>query len=138
MKVIKAEIGPAITCGNAIEEGRENRGSGWFIGYFISPLNGDACCQDIEVKWGIHRAGEEKLGIGTNRSCKTISLLVRGRFTLIFPNHGDVVLATEGDYIIFGADIPHSWRAEEDSTIISIRWPSVADDQFVKKMKLNS
>jgi len=37
---------------------------------------------------------------------------------------GSVTLEDEGDYMVWGR-IDHSWQAEEDSTVIAIRWPSI-------------
>ena len=36
----------------------------------------------------------------------------------------DVVLAKQGDYVVFHG-VGHSWYAEEESVILGVRWPSV-------------
>jgi quercetin dioxygenase-like cupin family protein len=36
-----------------------------------------------------------------------------------------VLLEREGDYVMWGAGVDHTWRAEEDSIVITIRWPSL-------------
>jgi hypothetical protein len=57
------------------------------------------------------------------RARTTVLILVRGRFRLNLPAES-FVLCDEGDYVMWGADIDHSWRAEADSVVITVRWPS--------------
>lgn len=45
-------------------------------------------------------------------------------FRLEFPR-GDVVLAEQGDYVVWGRGVDHSWEAEEESVVLTVRWPSV-------------
>ena len=49
--------------------------------------------------------------------------LVSGRFRVDLPDRS-VVLDRPGAYVVF-AGVGHSWEAEEDSTILGVRWPSV-------------
>jgi hypothetical protein len=35
-----------------------------------------------------------------------------------------VLLAKPGDYVVFHG-VDHSWRAEEESVLMTVRWPSV-------------
>jgi hypothetical protein len=35
-----------------------------------------------------------------------------------------VLLARQGDYLVFHATA-HTWRAEEESVVVTVRWPSV-------------
>jgi hypothetical protein len=44
--------------GNAAEDGRERRG--WLLGHFIDLADGVRSSKDVEVKWGIHPAGEKR------------------------------------------------------------------------------
>jgi hypothetical protein len=44
--------------GNAAEDGRDTRG--WLLGHFIDPDAGVRSSKDVEVKWGIHPAGDER------------------------------------------------------------------------------
>jgi quercetin dioxygenase-like cupin family protein len=37
---------------------------------------------------------------------------------------GTFTLENPGDYIVWGPGIEHTWQAEEDSTMLTIRWPS--------------
>jgi quercetin dioxygenase-like cupin family protein len=36
------------------------------------------------------------------------------------------VLEQEGDYAMWGPGIGHSWHAEEDTVVITVRWPSTS------------
>ncbi len=108
-----------IASGNASDEGK-TRG-GWFLGSFIpdAPLHREG----IEIKWANHRAGESRAEWSPGDEATTISILVRGRFVLEFEDR-EIVLAREGDYAFWDPHTPHTWRCEEDSTIVTVRWPS--------------
>ncbi|SDM31700.1 hypothetical protein [Allokutzneria albata] len=104
---------PAIWhTGNAADEGHRNRG--WILGHFMDPACGVRSSQDVEVKWGVHAAGEQRAAwtCGDNRT--TLALLVEGHFR--------IHLTT--DYLLWGPGIDHSWEALADSVIITVRWPS--------------
>lgn len=51
-------------------------------------------------------------------------LLVDGRFRLDL-TVSSTVLARQGDYVVWSPGIDHSWQAEADSVVVTIRWPSV-------------
>jgi quercetin dioxygenase-like cupin family protein len=46
---------------------------------------------------------------------------------LRFPDR-EVVLAREGDFVLFGPGVPHSFRSVEESLVLTVRWPSVAPE----------
>jgi quercetin dioxygenase-like cupin family protein len=50
-------------------------------------------------------------------------LLITGRFRVEL-TEGPVTLATQGDYLMWGPGIDHTWHAEENSTVLTVRWPS--------------
>jgi quercetin dioxygenase-like cupin family protein len=52
-------------------------------------------------------------------------ILVSGRIR-IDVSVGTFLLARQGDYLVWGPGIDHSWRAEEDSVAVTVRWPSFA------------
>ncbi len=121
-----------IVVGNAADEGQE----GWFIGHFVE---GEALRRtpDVEVKWGVHSRGENKGGFTANRTARTMSVLVGGRrFRLRFPDGEsprEVMLDKPGDYALWDAGIAHDWFAERDCVILTVRWPSVPDDQVMEQ-----
>jgi quercetin dioxygenase-like cupin family protein len=36
-----------------------------------------------------------------------------------------VLLEKQGDYVVWGKGVDHSWYAEEESVVLTVRWPSV-------------
>jgi hypothetical protein len=124
--------------GNAAEDGRDFQS--WFVGDLKrwSAQNGIAWdparydlrnSQDVEIKWGAHPAGQDRPGGWAHPSGKlTISLLVRGRFRIRFRETGhpeqvqECLMRQEGDYVIWRETMEHTWRAEEDSVILTVRW----------------
>jgi quercetin dioxygenase-like cupin family protein len=108
--------------GNAATDGDPRRG--WFVGHFTDP--GDVrLSKDVEIKWGRHPAGEQREAWHDDESRTTVLLLVKGRFRIDL-SVGSHVLANEGDYAMWGPGIGHAWRAEEDSVVVTIRWPSLS------------
>jgi hypothetical protein len=119
-----------VSFGNAVDEGSQAGRQGWFIGHFVAPRAGPAATDMVEVKWGVHAAGETKAIEGVNQTATTMSLLVSGRFRLVFPRHGQsVTLARAGDYAVWSPGVSHRWRVLEDAVVITVRWPSRPDDQ---------
>jgi len=109
-----------VIFGNAANEDANRWG--WFIGHFITPTNDPRSTEDSEVKWGVHKAGDCRSHWGVNEAA-TLSILINGRFRLQFQAQ-DVVLSREGDYALWSAGMSHTWLAETDCTIVTVRWPS--------------
>lgn len=112
--------------GNAAEDGDQYRG--WLLGHFIAPEVGGIRSTDaLEVKWGIHPAGEQRPGGWTTGEARTsLLVLVSGRWRQEM-TVGTFVLERPGDYLVWGAGIEHTWEAEADSTMLTVRWPSITD-----------
>lgn len=110
--------------GNAANDGRDNRG--WILGHFIEPSEGVRSTRDVEVKWGIHPAGDKRPEWTTDDHRTTMVLLVTGNFVVNLSD-GRVELARQGDYAVWGPGIDHSWEAKEDSVVVTVRWPSSSD-----------
>lgn len=119
-----------IFSGNAVDVGSQPGRRGWFIGHFLPPESGPPATDLVEVKWGAHAAGETKAIEGVNQTATTMSLLISGRFRLVFPSHGrSVTLVRPGDYAIWSPGVSHRWRVLENAVVITVRWPSLRDDQ---------
>jgi len=114
-----------VIFGNAGAEGA-SRG-GWFAGNFITPEDDARSTSALEVKWGIHKAGDCRTQWAVNAAATTLSILVKGRFRLQFPEQ-EILLSREGDYALWLPGVPHYWSAEEDSVIVTVRWPSLSGD----------
>ena len=116
---------PKVIFGNAASEGANRWG--WFIGHFITPVDDPRSTEVLEVKWGIHKAGESRTQWAVNNLAATLSILINGRFLLQFEDR-EVVLTQEGDYVLWCAGVSHTWVAESDCTILTVRWPSKSGD----------
>jgi hypothetical protein len=97
---------------------------GWFVGGFLPDEAGLRRTDQVEVKWSSHPAGDRRMGVAGPGGNSTLTVLISGRFELIYP--GDTpertVLARQGDYVVFGPDVPHTWRALADSVTLTVRW----------------
>lgn len=113
---------PNIIVGNAAIEGCEHRG--WFIGHFLSTKHDPRSTSELEVKWGIHSAGEGRTEWGVSQQATTISILISGHFCIEFRDRV-VWLSQPGDYVLWLPGVAHTWFAEAPSTILSIRYPSL-------------
>ena len=109
--------------GNANHDADQHRG--WLLGHFVDPAVGPVRVTDaVEVKWGIHPAGQQRPEWTADDQRTTMLLLVQGRFRLDL-TVGSVTLARQGDYVVWGRGIDHSWQAEQDSVVVTVRWPSL-------------
>jgi cupin superfamily acireductone dioxygenase involved in methionine salvage len=119
-----------FSIGNAMKNGTR----GWFVGQFMAPSFGLVHQQALEIKWGQHSKGERRQKFSKSLNATTISILVNGSFIIwlkLTDGMREVVLNSPGDYVAFGPGIDHAWEAIEDSLVITIRFPSLKNDQFV-------
>jgi hypothetical protein len=111
----------SVYVGNAGVDSASNRG--WLLGHFMT--NRDIRRSDeLEIKWAIHPVGDERREWVSGERRTTVLVLISGCFHVRFPER-TVVLAEQGDYVVWGQGIDHSWYAEEDSVVLAVRWPSV-------------
>ena len=97
---------------------------GWLLGHFIDPAHGIRNTEALEVKWGIHPAGRTRRSWTEGETRTTMAILVSGRFRIDLST-GSVTLGRQGDFVVWGPGIDHSWESETDSVVITVRWPSV-------------
>lgn len=65
--------------GNAAEDSADYRG--WLIGHFIDASHGPMrMTTDLEVKWGIHPAGDKRPAWTEDEERSTLVILVSGKF----------------------------------------------------------
>ncbi|MEU1291138.1 signal peptidase I [Streptomyces sp. NPDC005840] len=96
---------------------------GWLLGHFRErgdPRHSEA----VEVKWGVHPRGERRARWVRGEVRTALLVLVSGRFRMEFPTRS-VLLEEQGAYVVWGPGVDHSWVAEEDSVVMTLRWPSV-------------
>ncbi len=128
-----------ITKGNTKTDGRDF--GFWFMGTIEKwckekkvPFDKDKFglrnTDNMEIKWGMYKKDDVR-DVWAESSDKTgMSILIRGDFTFIFrekDNHEsrvEVRLHNEGDYVIWREDMEHTWRMDEDSEILTLRWTS--------------
>lgn len=110
-----------IYVGNAHLDGATDRG--WLLGHF-KPEGDARHSTDVEIKWGVHPRGEKRAEWATDESRTALLVLISGRFRVEFPDQ-DVTLSQQGDYVVWGRGVDHSWTAEEDSVLMTVRWPSI-------------
>ena len=79
---------------------------------------------ELELKWYTHAKGETRSEWAPGNPVKTLNILVRGHFVLLFPGR-EIVLEKEGDFALFGPGVPHSFRSEQESLVLTVRWPSL-------------
>lgn len=110
-----------VYVGNAGVDGATN--AGWLLGHFM-PAGDVRHSTDVEVKWGVHPAGEARSRWATGERRTALLVLVGGRFRVELPER-TVVLREPGDYVVWGRGVDHSWYAERESVVLTVRWPSV-------------
>ncbi|WP_229883534.1 signal peptidase I [Streptomyces omiyaensis] len=109
-----------VYVGNAGTDAALDRG--WLLGHFkdaSDPRHSEA----VEIKWGVHPPGDERARWVTDERRTALLVLVSGRFRVELPGRS-VVLARQGDYVLWGRGVDHSWYAEEHSVVLTVRRPS--------------
>jgi len=115
--------------GNAEIEGKDHRG--WFIGHFMPESR-----SDIEIKWSHHPQGDGDPNFVSQRNSMSISILIRGSIRYRFLKDGVIestTLRRPGDYVMWEPGIGHSWLVNENSDVITIRWPSLPNDTITEE-----
>ncbi|GHE71080.1 hypothetical protein GCM10018771_61340 [Streptomyces cellulosae] len=110
--------------GNAGKDALDDQG--WLLGHFKTP--GDLRhSTDVEIKWGVHRRGDQRTAWVTGEERESLLVLVSGKFRVQLREEdgGDALLEEPGDYVVWGRGVDHSWIAEEESVVLTVRWPSI-------------
>ena len=111
-----------IYTGNAEVDGKLTRE--WIVGRFM-PDNDIHQSADVEIKWGKHKKGEARTEWVTGEHRTTIAILISGSFSLFFRDV-ESHLVNMGDYVMWGKKVDHKWIANEDSIVLTVRWPSIS------------
>jgi glyoxylate utilization-related uncharacterized protein len=111
-----------VYVGRAGSDGLGNQG--WLLGHFMPPgqlLHSET----VEVKWGIHPAGDRRAAWATGEVRTALLVLIRGTFDIELRDR-TVLLREPGDYVVWGPGEDHSWRAGAAETVVlTVRWPSL-------------
>ncbi|MFB7109797.1 signal peptidase I [Streptomyces sp. NPDC056190] len=111
----------SVYVGNAGKDAALDRG--WLLGHFKGvgdPRRSEA----VEIKWGVHRRGDARPRWVEGEERTALLVLISGRFRVELPGRS-VLLKEQGDYVVWGRGVDHSWCAEEESVVLTVRWPSV-------------
>lgn len=119
--VVSTSVADEIYVGNANVDAPEERG--WLLGHFM-PEGHPRHSDDVEIKWGVHPPGDSRAEWVRGEHRTALLVLISGRFRMEFPGR-DVVLSKQGDYVVWGKGVDHSWYAEEASVVLTVRWPSI-------------
>ncbi|WP_405733271.1 signal peptidase I [Streptomyces sp. NBC_01537] len=111
----------SVYVGNAGKDAALDRG--WILGHF-KDLDDPRHSEEVEVKWGVHPRADERLEWVRGEERTTLLVLISGRFRVEFPERS-VLLERQGDYVVWGRGVDHSWFAEEESVLLTVRWPSI-------------
>ncbi len=126
-----------ITTGNTITDGKDFRF--WIVGRIEEWCNdndipfdkeefGLRNSKDIELKWGIYKKGDDRTEWASCSNMIGMSIILQGDSMFYFRdknNHEklkEVRLKSEGDYVIWREDVEHTWKMNEDSVFITLRW----------------
>jgi mannose-6-phosphate isomerase-like protein (cupin superfamily) len=112
--------GETIQTGNAIIDNEK----GWFVGGSLPDSLGLRHTYDVELKWSIHAADEERAEWVTSETRTTVAMLISGSYEVIFRDKS-VMLVNQGDFVMWGKGSDHRGRAIKDSVILTVRWPSI-------------
>lgn len=114
--------GARISIGNA-EHFQTTPTRGWFLGPFIDPTHGPRH-SPVEVKWSTHPPGDGRADISPGGDAATVTILISGKFELTFPDEdpSHVTLTRPGDYAVYGPGVAHTWRAIDESVVLTVRW----------------
>lgn len=110
-----------VYVGNAGADAPLDRG--WLLGHF-KPEGDARRSEDVEIKWGIHPKGDERPEWVVGEKRTALLILIKGRFRVELPGRS-VLLSEQGDYVVWGHGVDHSWHAEEESVVLTVRWPSI-------------
>lgn len=120
-----------VTTGNAELVGAAR--GGWILGHFVDE-EPSRRHRDVEVSWCPHHKGAcNQHGAVANRAAHTLTILIYGRFRLTFASDGkvgSVLLSAPGDFALWVPGVAHDWLAEEETLLVSVRWPSIPRDQY--------
>ena len=113
------------------------------MGHFIEPVDDPRSTNAVEIKWHTHPAGDLKQAWTKSIEATTVAILISGRFIFRFPEQ-EVLLTQQGDYVLWAPGVFHRWQAEEESIILTLRWPSkegdvvTADEEQVRQIEKGS
>lgn len=131
------QVAKGLLAGNVYKESqiqkpRKKGGQdGWIFGWFAKE---PFYTEEFEVKLGDHKKGKRKKKIAFNEKSKTFVVLINGKMLINFYKKNKklfkkVTLEKAGDFIFYDSKIGHDWVAVKHCRTLTIRWPSIKNDQ---------
>jgi hypothetical protein len=124
IKVSAQPLPAEVKYGNGLLDGRGH--GGWFVGHFMDEGTLSQS-DDVEVKFSVNPTGRRNEAAVANIVSRSMTILVSGKHRVEFGN-SSVLLERPGDYCIW-AGTAHSWQSVRESTVLTVRWPSLQGDQ---------
>ena len=121
MPVASRPVTENVYVGRAAVDAAGDRGC--LLGHF-KPDGEVRHSDEVEIKWGVHPKGDQRAEWVTGEKRTALLMLISGRFRVELPGRS-VLLADQGDYVVWGTGVDHSWYAEEEAVVLTVRWPSV-------------
>ncbi len=121
---------------------KDGNKNGWFMGHFQGGKDKETRfvhSEDFEIKLeDVNKTKPDETNkepIRANKTARSLTILLQGgSFELTTYRKGATPktykLENPGDYLFWEPNIGHTWRALGDSTMLTIRWPSVPGDQY--------
>ena len=128
---MEADLSTPIS-GNAVDASKDTRG--WFLGHFMPGDDNPLRTSELELKWYTHAKGETRSEWAPGNPVRTLNILLRGHFVLLFPDR-EIALTKEGDFVHFGPGVPHSFRSEQESLVLTVRWPSLPPNKSLERTR---
>lgn len=110
-----------IKQGNSYIDSVQNRG--WLIGKFNPKATIEN--ENFEFKISHHIKGDKRSieDASSDPERDTISILMSGKFKLIFPEDArEIILREEADYAHYSKNTQHAWECLEDCTMVTLRF----------------
>ncbi len=124
-----------VVIGNALRDGGKGNARGWFVGPFLGSESGLRRALNVQVKWGKHPRNEERTVASKSDIERSLAILVAGEFRMTFPElRRRVELKKQGDYVLYGPGVMHTWKALQDCIVMTIRWPSECRSSLLRKL----
>ena len=113
----------SVCSGNAKGDGS----GGWFLGDRQPP--GSRYHENVFIKYGRHKRDDVCAQPHKEMPTMNVSILVEGGPLIHFFKQingvdlPDVEMKEIGDFVIYGPDVTHTWKATGDSVVVTMQFP---------------
>ena len=75
------------------------------------------------MKYSVHKPDEGRHEVAPGAAVSSLAVLLEGCFEVLFPGRapGMVALSRPGDFVLWVAGVPHSWRAPTAARMLTVR-----------------